>query len=201
VGYGFEGHGPADQLTGYYRRNRDTATDVTEYLGNGVSLTTKANLPKADSAGLEFTSNGQILPKLSYSLSGNLFYSQIDATALGAPGLKSTTGVNAKLKLDYRPTPKDSAQVAVTRTDKRLTPQGYVSAINVVNVGYKRQIKPDLTAGELSGRVVILFQKIYDLLPDRRVGETAVRFHVVVWNDGLGVLDPAIQRRLVPRHP
>jgi outer membrane receptor protein involved in Fe transport len=145
VGYGFEGQGLAYQLTGYYRRNRDTATDVTEYLGNGVSLTTKANLPKADSAGLEFTSNGHILPKLAYSLSGNLFYSQIDATALGAPGLKSTTGVNAKLKLDYRPTPKDSAQVAVTRTDKRLTPQGYVSAINVVNVGYKRQIKQDLT--------------------------------------------------------
>jgi outer membrane receptor for ferrienterochelin and colicin len=145
VGYGFEGHGLAYQLTGYYRRNRDTATDVTQYLGNGFSLTSKANLPKDDSAGLEFTSNGHILPKLAYSLSGNLFYSQIDATALGAPGLKSTTGVNAKLKLDYRPTSEDSAQVAVTRTDKRLTPQGYVSAINIVNVGYKRQIEPDLT--------------------------------------------------------
>jgi hypothetical protein len=34
----------------------------------------------------------------------------------------------------------------VTRTDKRLTPQGYVSAINIVNVGYKRQVKPGLTA-------------------------------------------------------
>jgi hypothetical protein len=37
-------------------------------------------------------------------------------------------------------------QVAVTRTDKRLTPQGYLSAINIVNVGYKHQVKPDLTA-------------------------------------------------------
>ena len=96
-GTGLKGMTLAYQMTGYYRRNRDTATDVTEYLGNGVSLTTKANLPKDNSAGLEFTSNGQILPKLAYSLSGNLFYSQIDATALGAPGLKSTTGVNAKL--------------------------------------------------------------------------------------------------------
>ena len=36
-------------------------------------------------------------------------------------------------------------QLVVTRTDKRLTPQGYISAINVVNVGYRRQIKADLT--------------------------------------------------------
>jgi outer membrane receptor for ferrienterochelin and colicin len=145
VGYGFEGRGLAYQVTGYYRRNRDSVTDVTEYLGNGVSLTTKANLPKNDSAGLEFTSSGHIVPKLGYSLSGNLFYGQIDATALGVPGLRSTTGVDAKLKLDYRPTSADSVQLIVTRTDKRLTPQGYVSAINIVNVGYKRQIKTDLT--------------------------------------------------------
>jgi outer membrane receptor for ferrienterochelin and colicin len=67
------------------------------------------------------------------------------STALGVAGLKSTTGVNAKLKLDYRQTSDDSAQLIVTRTDKRLTLQGYVSAINIVHVGYKRQIKPDLT--------------------------------------------------------
>jgi outer membrane receptor protein involved in Fe transport len=145
VGYGFEGRGLSYQLTGYYRRNRDSVTDVTEYLGNGLSLTTKTNLPQNNSAGLEFTTNGHIVSKLAYSLSGNLFYSQIDATALGVPGLKSTTGVNSKLKLDYRPTPADSVQLVVTRTDKRLTPQGYISAINIVNVGYKHQVKADLT--------------------------------------------------------
>jgi len=146
IGYGFEGHGLAYQLTGYYRRNRDSVTDVTEYLGNGLSLTTKANLPNNNAAGLEFIANGHIVPKLAYSLSGNLFYSQIDATALGVPGLKSTTGINAKLKLDYRPAADDSVQLTVTRTDKRLTPQGYLSAINIVNVGYKHQVRADLTA-------------------------------------------------------
>jgi outer membrane receptor protein involved in Fe transport len=146
VGHGFEGPALAYQLTAYYRRNRDSVTDVTEYLGNGFSLTTKANLPRNDSAGLEATANGHIVQKLAYSLSANFFYSQIDATALGIPGLQSTTGVNAKLKLDYRPTSADSAQLIVTRTGKRLTPQGYISAVNIVNVGYKHQVKPDLTA-------------------------------------------------------
>jgi outer membrane receptor protein involved in Fe transport len=146
AGYGFEGRGLSYGLTGYYRLNRNSVTDLTEYLGNGLSLTTKTNLPKNDSAGLEFTSNGQIAPKLNLGVSGNLFYSQIDATALGVSGLQSTTGLNAKLKLDFRPTAADSAQVSVTRTDKRLTPQGYVSAINIVNLGYKHQLKSDLTA-------------------------------------------------------
>jgi outer membrane receptor for ferrienterochelin and colicin len=146
IGYGFEGRSLAYQVTGYYRRNRDSVTDVTQYLGNGFSLTTKANLPRNNSAGLEFIANGPIVPKLAYSLSGNLFYGQIDATALGVPGLKFTTGLNAKLKLDYRPTSADSVQLIVTRSDKRLTPQGYLSAINIVNVGYKHQVNPDLTA-------------------------------------------------------
>ena len=146
IGYGFEGQGSSYALTGYYRFNRDSVTDLIEYLGDGISLTTKTNLPKNDSAGLEFTANGRIVPQLSYSVSGNLFYSQIDATALGVSGLQSTTGLNAKLKLDYRPAASDSAQITITRTDKRLTPQGDVGAINIVNLGYRRQLRPELTA-------------------------------------------------------
>jgi outer membrane receptor for ferrienterochelin and colicin len=146
VGYGRDDQGLAYGLTAYYRRNRNSVTDVTEYLGDGLSLTTKANLPRNDAAGLEFNATGHVVPKLAYSFSGNLFYNQIDATALGVPGLQSTTGLNAKGKLDYRPTFADTAQVTVTRSDRRLTPQGYVSAINIVNLGYKRQVRPDLTA-------------------------------------------------------
>ena len=146
LGYGFEGRGLSYTVTGYYRRNRDSVSDVTEDLGNGLTLTTRTNLPKNDSAGLEFTSSGRIVPKLAYSVSGNLFYSQIDATALGIHELRSTSGLNAKLKLDYHPTAAAAAQLAVTRIDKRLTPQGYVGAINIVNVGYRHALRPDLTA-------------------------------------------------------
>lgn len=145
VGYGYEGRGLAYAATAYYRRNRDSITDVTENLGNGISLTTKTNLPRNDAEGLELTSSGHLVPKLAYSLSANLFRSQIDATALGFSGLQTTSGVNAKVKLDYRPTAADSAQLTVTRTDKRLTPQGYVNAINIVNLGYRRQLGSDLT--------------------------------------------------------
>jgi outer membrane receptor protein involved in Fe transport len=145
IGYGYEGRGSSYGLTGYYRLNHDSVTDVTDYLGNGLSLTTKTNLPRNASAGIELSANGHIARTLSYGISGNLFYTQIDATGLGLEGLQSTVGLNAKIKLDYRPTSDDSAQIIATRTDKRLTPQGYVGAINLVNLGYKRQMLPELT--------------------------------------------------------
>jgi outer membrane receptor protein involved in Fe transport len=145
LGYGYQGSRASYGLTGYYRRNTDGVTDVTEYLGDGLTLTTKANLPRSDSAGLEFSATGHLLPKLAYNLSGNAFYTQFDATALGFPGLKSTTGVNVKAKLDYQPTAIDSAQIIFTRTDKRLTPQGSLSATNIVNLGYKHVLTPALS--------------------------------------------------------
>ncbi len=145
-GHAFEGQVFSYATTAYYRLNRDSFTGVTEYLGNGFTLTTTTNLPRNDSAGVEFTLNGRLLPKLTYNVSGNLFYSQIDASALGISGLQSTTGLNAKVKLDYRPTADDSAQLTLTRTDKRLTPQGYVDAINLVNLGIKRQLKTGVSA-------------------------------------------------------
>jgi hypothetical protein len=145
VGYGFEGHGRSYGLTGYYRLNRDAVTGISTYLGGGLSLATKTNLLKSDSAGLEFSATGHLVPTVSYALSGNLFYSQIDASALGIEGLQSTVGLNAKFKLDYRPTGLDAAQLTVTRTDKRLTPQGYVAAINLVNAGYKHEFSSEWT--------------------------------------------------------
>ncbi len=146
VGYEYEAHGASYAVTGYYRRNTDSVTDLTEYLGNGFSLTTKANLPRNDSAGFEFSANGRLTRTLAYSLSGDAFYSQIDASALGVPGLQSTTGLNLKAKLDYRPTAKDSAQATFSRTDKRLTPQGNISAIDIVNLGYRRTVSARLAA-------------------------------------------------------
>ncbi len=145
VGGEYDRHGATYLVTGYFRRNKDSVTDVIQYLGNGFSLATKENLPRNDSAGAEFTAAGHLGSRMNYTISGNAFYSQIDATQLGTPGLRSTTGINLKTKLDFHPTAKDSAQLTFTRTDKRLTPQGMVSAINLVNLGYKRAITSDLS--------------------------------------------------------
>jgi outer membrane receptor protein involved in Fe transport len=146
LGYGSQGHDLNYQVTGYYRRNHDSATGVVEYLGDGVSLATQENLPRDDFEGLEVTAAGHLGSPLSYSISGNLFQDQVDASALGLTGLRSTRGVDAKFKLDYRPTAHDLAQLSISRTDSQLTAQGYVSAMHVVNVGYRHQLRADLAA-------------------------------------------------------
>jgi outer membrane receptor protein involved in Fe transport len=159
TGYAYQHAAQSYGLTGYYRLNRDSFTDVTQYLADGVTLTTPANLPKDKSAGVEFTANGKILPQFGVSVSGNVFYSQIDASALGISGLQSTAGLNAKTRFDYHPTESNVLQLTVNRTDKRLTPQGYISAINIVNLGYKYQITNALKATAT----------LYDLFNGQRV--------------------------------
>ena len=144
LGYVFTGRPVGLSATAYYRQDRDSVTDVLQPVGPDVVLATKVNLPKSQAAGLEFSADGKLGRRLTYSLSGDAFWAQIDATALGAPGLKATTGVNLKASLDYHPTLKDTFQVSLNRQDRRLTPQGYVSAINLVNLGYRRQVRSDL---------------------------------------------------------
>jgi outer membrane receptor protein involved in Fe transport len=146
IGYNVDSKNLSYGVTGYLRRNRNSVTDVTQVVSADVVLITKENLAKDTAGGLEFTSNGHLTQTLSYGLSGNLFHDEIDATALSATGLKSTTGINAKASLDYHPTAADTAQVSFSRSDKRLTPQGYVGAIDLVNVGFRHQIHPNLSA-------------------------------------------------------
>ena len=135
--------------TAYYQFNRDSFTVVTEPVAADVTLTRQENLPKSKAAGLDFNVSGKLWSRLSYAASGNLFYSQINATSLGvagASGLRDTLGLNAKASLDWKPTSADTAQISFSRTDKRLTPQGSIGAINLVNLGYRRKLWGGLSA-------------------------------------------------------
>jgi len=147
LGYGgSQGHDLSYQVTGYYRRNHDSTSAVIDYLGDGVSLSTLENLRRDDFAGLELTTDGHVGSQIAYGVSANLFEGQVDASSLGNPGLRSTRGVDAKLKLDFSPTERDLAQLNISRTDRRLTSQGYISAMNVVNLGYRHRVRGNVSA-------------------------------------------------------
>ena len=133
-------------VTGYVHRNRNSFTELAQPVSGTVVLLTKANLATDRSEGLEFIANGHITSRWSYGLSANFFNRQIDATALGMPGLKSSMGVNFKSNLEYHPSVADAVQVAVSRSDKSLTPQGYIDPITLVNLGYRRALDPHWSA-------------------------------------------------------
>jgi outer membrane receptor protein involved in Fe transport len=151
LGYRGEAARQSYDLTAYARASRNSMTDMVQNLSSsecgpghqGCDLTTKVNLPKSNSAGMEFNADGRLSNWWSYKLGGNFFYNQIDATALGASGLKSSSGLNLKLSLDFHPGSLDTAQASLSRSDKRLTPQGYVDAINQLNLGYRHKLEND----------------------------------------------------------
>ncbi len=145
AGYRVEAAKQSYGLTAYVRENRNSITDVLQVLSPDVVLATKTNLPRSLATGLEFNTEGRLATTWAYKLGGNLFQTQIDATALGAAGLKSTTGLNLKASLDFHPSSTDTAQASFSRADKRLTPQGYVDAINLVNVGYRHKVDEQLS--------------------------------------------------------
>lgn len=181
AGYRYDGRGLTAGLTGYYRFSRDAVTDVTQVVSANVVLVTKANLGKSKSGGAEFTAGGRLVRNLSFNVSGNLFYNQIDATPFGGAGLRSTVGFNAKASLDWRATRDDTAQISFSRSDRRLTPQGYIGAINLVNLGYRRVLSPSLTAvvtvsDALNGQVFtryVVTPTLNDVYSRRQVGRIA----------------------------
>ncbi|MRW89912.1 TonB-dependent receptor [Duganella sp. FT80W] len=145
LGYRHEAGGASYGVTAYYRRSRDGDTEVLTPLGNDVVLVTKANMPGNQSGGLEFSAAGKFWPGLSYNLSGNGFYNQIDGQALGYAAKRSNVGLNGKGTLDYQLSARDRVQLGLNYRGKRLTPQGYILPFTVLNLGYRRQIDEQWT--------------------------------------------------------
>ncbi len=143
LGYRHDANGRSWSLNGYYRKSRNGDTELLTVIGPDVVLIREANLPSSLSGGVEFIASGKLLPKLGYTLSGNLFYNEVNALALGA-GTQSSIALNAKAALDYKPTTADRWQISVKTNGKRLTSQGYVLPVTTMNAGYRHQLNEKL---------------------------------------------------------
>lgn len=144
AGYRHDTGGASYEINAYTKTTRNGEGDLTRVLSGDVVLITHENLFSSRADGVELIASGRLLPKLGYTLSGNLFDQQIDARSLGAPGLKSTTVLNVKTALDYQATKQDRMQLSLNRNGKRLTADGYVLPVTIVNAGYRHQIRDNL---------------------------------------------------------
>jgi outer membrane receptor protein involved in Fe transport len=134
----------------YYRRSEHGVTNVVTPLPGGVFLNTTANLANSRSAGLELVANGHLTKTLSYNVSANLYWSEIDATGQGLErlidfaGRRSATELSERGSLVWQPTPKDTIQFSAFLNPRRLTPQGYVEPSFLSYLGYRRRFSEDL---------------------------------------------------------
>jgi len=129
----------------YWREARDGVTDVLRELPGGALLTTKANLAKSRSGGLELVANARITPKVSYTISGNTAWTEIGATDLGFPDKRSAWTVSGYAALNVQATPNDFVQVSGFAIGKRLTPQGYREPTGMLNLGYRHKFNDRLS--------------------------------------------------------
>ncbi|THD81811.1 MAG: TonB-dependent receptor [Phenylobacterium sp.] len=129
----------------YWRDNHRGVTDVVEDLGGGVLLTTKENLSNSQSGGLELVAAGKLTSTLSYQVSGNLGWTEIDASDLGFAQKTQAFTPSGRGVVNWQVTAKDLVQIQGNLTGKRLTPQGFHEPVGLVNVGYKHKFNDDWT--------------------------------------------------------
>jgi outer membrane receptor protein involved in Fe transport len=130
----------------YYRQSYDGVTDVVRDLGGGVILTTKENLSESRAGGLELVANGRLSPKLTYNVSGNLFWNEIDASELGFTDTRSGFALSGRANLNWQVTAKDFIQLNGFMNGDRLTPQGHAKGFGTLNLGYRRKFNESLSA-------------------------------------------------------
>lgn len=145
AGWSYEKGSTSRSATLYFRRVRNAFTIVSTPIDSTTVLITEENLGKSRSGGLELAAAGKLVPKLGYTLSGNVFYNEISAGNLGFTGTRSTFGYEAKAALNWSLTPKDTAQLNLGGAGKRLTPQGYRRGYVALDLGFRHQLRTNLS--------------------------------------------------------
>lgn len=140
AGYQYRKNGAVLLATAYYRESRDAVNDVYRDLGGGVILQTKANIGRAQTAGVELVASGRLPGRLSYNLSGNALWSEIDARSLGfGSAVRSTYTAFGRASLSWQASDKDFLQIQGFLNGKVLLSQGYRKPQGGLNLGYRRK--------------------------------------------------------------
>lgn len=129
----------------YYRESSKGVTDVVRDLGDGILLSTRENLGQGRSGGLELVANGKITKTLSYNISGNAYWFAIDASRLGFSGTRSDVTLSGRGSLSWQVTPKDFLQAQGNLMGERLTAQGRIKNVGLLNLGYRRKLNDSLS--------------------------------------------------------
>ena len=127
-------------LTGFYRDAKDGVTDIFSDIGGGVILTTRDNLAKAKSIGMEVVANGKLTSTITYNVSGSLQWQEIDPRVGGVAQKSDGTTYALRGNVNWQPTAKDFLQINGQFNGRQLLPQGYRDPGGVLNLGYRRKV-------------------------------------------------------------
>jgi outer membrane receptor protein involved in Fe transport len=156
--------GVTNLATLFYRENVNGVADVIRDLGNGIFLSTRESVSQSRSAGLELATNGRLSKTLTYNLSANAYWTQIDPQPLGSPKTRSAFTGFGRASLSWQATGSDLVQLNAFLNSERLTPQGHIAPTGALNLGYRHKLTDKLalivTAQDLLGTV--RFRQVID---------------------------------------
>lgn len=140
LGYQYKENKTTFLSTAYYRYIYNGMTDITKFINDTVKLTTRENLAKSSSAGLELIFTTSIGKIATLNLSANTYYNTIDASSLGYSSNRSIISWSANLSAGFNLTKSSVLQVTSSYVAKTLTPQGNQLPTFVMNTGFKQEI-------------------------------------------------------------
>ena len=174
AGYQFKDGGATYLASLYYHHNEHGVTDVVTTLADGALLTSRENLTESQAIGLDLQASGKLTRTLSYAVSGNVYWTEIDASGIGFPDDRSAFTVSGKASLSWQVTPKDLIQLNASQRGEQLLPQGYRSPMLLTTFGYRHKLDErwsfTVTANDVLNtyrlRTVIQTPELYDRLDD-----------------------------------
>lgn len=142
VEMGFERRRDAATLSAtlYLRRTRDVFSALYANLPDGTLLQQTANAGRRKDGGFELTLADKLTPKLTYSLTADLYWTELSAPDLGFARARRSLAGFGRANLNWQASPKDFLQLNVFMNGKTLLPQGHVAPFASGNIGYRRTL-------------------------------------------------------------
>jgi outer membrane receptor protein involved in Fe transport len=133
--------GPTSYLaTAFYRQSEHTVTNVVVDLGNGVLLNTNQNVASGKVGGLELVAAGPITKTLTYNVSTNFSYTQLETPVLGVKQVHEGFNAGGRGTLNWQVTKKDLLQVIGIINQGQITAQGTTDPLLILAAGYRHTI-------------------------------------------------------------
>ena len=176
-GYEYKRKSTTFLSTLYYRYTYNGITDITGYINDTVKLTTRENLAKSSSAGLELILSATFGKYATINLSTNTFYNTIDASSLGYSSNKSIISWSANLSAGINLSKNSVLQITSSYTGETLTPQGKQLPSFVLNTGFKQELFNRRLAlivtvsdvlNSLKSKTIVDTPELYEIITRRR---------------------------------
>jgi outer membrane receptor protein involved in Fe transport len=173
-GYQYKKNSTTFLSTIYYRYTYNGMTDITRYINDTVKLTTRENLTKSGSAGMELVLSNTFGSLGNLNLSTNIFYNTIDASGLGYATNRSIIAWSANMSAGINLSKSTVLQITSSYSAENLTPQGRQLPSFVFNTGFKQEF--------LNRKLVLIatVSDVFNSLKNRTIIDTPELYEKII---------------------